>query len=63
MINDFCPRCNALTTMTSNVTHSNEKDSEGKHFKIVSTSYYCNICHTFVKSDNNKLPLNTEEHK
>lgn len=58
MINDFCPKCNSLRNMTSTTTESNEKDNEGKLFKIVTTSYYCSVCHTFVKSEDKKVPLN-----
>lgn len=58
MINDFCPKCNALTSMTSTTTESIEKDNEGKAFKVITTSYNCNMCNTFVKSEDKKTSLN-----
>jgi len=61
MINDFCPKCNALTSMNLTTTKSTEKDKEGKIFKVITTSYNCNMCHTFVKSEDKKIPLNSEE--
>jgi hypothetical protein len=61
VINNFCPKCNALTSMTTTVTESNEKNDEGKSFKVTTTSYYCNRCHAFVRSEDNKTPLNSEE--
>lgn len=61
MINDFCPKCNALTNMNSAITENSEKDNEGKIFKIITTSYSCNTCHTFVKSEDKKIPLTCEE--
>lgn len=61
MTNDFCPKCNALTSMNLTTTESVEKDNEGKKFKVVTTSYTCNKCHAFVKSEDKKIPLNCEE--
>jgi hypothetical protein len=61
MVNDFCPKCNSLTGMNLYTIESNEKDIEGKLFKVVTTSYNCNMCHTFVKSKDNKIPIHSEE--
>lgn len=61
MINDFCPKCNALTSMNLTTTESIEKDKESKIFKVITTSYNCNMCHTFVKSEDKKIHLNFEE--
>lgn len=61
MINDFCPKCNILTSMISTTTESTEKDNEGNVFKVITTSYNCNLCHTFVKSEDKKIPLNCKE--
>ena len=61
MINEFCQKCNTLTRMNSTIAESSEKDNEGKLFKVITTSYNCNMCHTFVKSEDKKIPLNSEE--
>lgn len=57
MNNDYCPKCNALTEMDVSMTESFEKDKEGKAFKIITASNYCNVCRTFVRSEDNRLPL------
>lgn len=61
MFNDFCPKCNALESMNLVTTESIEKDKDGKSFKVITTSYNCNKCNTFVKSEDKKIPLNFEE--
>jgi ribosomal protein L44E len=61
MINDFCPKCKALTNMSLTTTESVEKDKEGKISKVITTSYNCNMCNTFVKSEDKKITLNSEQ--
>jgi len=60
MNNVFCPKCNALKNMISTTTESNEEDSKGKLYKVITISYNCNTCHTFVKSEDERIPLNGE---
>lgn len=57
MINDFCPKCNALTIMTSITAENIEKDNEDNIYKVITISYHCSKCHCFVKSEDEKICL------
>lgn len=61
MANEYCPKCHALTSMVMTKSESSEKNNEDKTFKIITTSYHCNICHTFVRSEDKKIPFNSEK--
>lgn len=63
MTNDFCPKCNALRNVMSNTSESIEKNADGETFKVITTSFSCNTCHSFVKSETKKIPLSSEEVK
>lgn len=51
MINEFCSKCNSLTDMTKTKSERTEKNSKGKDMKILTNSYHCASCHTFVRSE------------
>lgn len=51
MENKFCPKCHALTSMMVTTSESD---------KVVTRSYHCSVCHTFVRSENKKISLNKE---
>ena len=57
MINGYCPKCHTLSNMTLTTTERNEINEEGKAFKVITSSYYCEICNTFIKSEDKRLPL------
>ncbi len=51
MISEYCPKCNSIADMTINKTEKFEKDSYGNNLKIITSSYHCSLCHTFVRSE------------
>lgn len=51
MVREFCAKCNSLTNMITTESERTEKDSDGNDMKIVTNSYHCDKCHTFVKSE------------
>lgn len=51
MINEYCHRCCEITSMTANITEKEEKNNNGEKIKILTTSYQCNKCNIFIKSD------------
>lgn len=61
MVNEFCPKCGTLTSMNVSTIENREKDNEGKTFKVKTTNYNCNMCHTFVRSEDEKILINSEE--
>jgi len=60
VVNEFCSKCHALTNMIMTTSERNEQNGEDISFKIITTSYHCNICNTFVRSEDKKMPLNSE---
>ena len=61
MINDYCSKCNALTSMTLTRTERNEENDEGKIFKVVTSSYHCNMCNSFVRSEDKRILIENKK--
>lgn len=61
MINEYCPKCCELTAMTVTTTEREEKDGNEKKFKILTNSYHCNNCNSFVRSEDIKTAVEDEE--
>lgn len=57
MINEYCPKCHELTSMIMTTIEKEEKDDNGKELKIITSSYHCNKCNTFVRSEDKKIPI------
>ena len=57
MINEYCPKCHELTSMIVTTTEKKEKDDNGEMTKIITSSYQCNKCNTFVRSEDKKIPI------
>jgi uncharacterized protein YjiK len=60
LINEFCPKCSALKSVTSSTTEIIEKNDEGNLVKIITVSFHCNDCHTFVRSEDKQVQINQE---
>ncbi|WP_432408393.1 hypothetical protein [Wukongibacter sp. M2B1] len=54
MIREFCPKCNSLTDMKMTQIERSEKDSDGNKLRIITNSYHCDLCYTFVRSEDIK---------
>ena len=61
MINDYCSKCKALTSMTLTTTERKEEEHEGKVFKIITSSYQCNVCNSFVRSEEKRVSIENKE--
>jgi len=57
MFNEYCPKCRHLTSNTVITTEKEERDDKGEMFKIITSSYQCNKCSTFVRSENEKISI------
>lgn len=57
MINEYCPKCHELTSMMMTAEEKEEKDDNGNVVKIITNSYHCNKCNTFVRSEDNNIPI------
>ena len=51
MSSELCPKCNAPRNMLTTASSREEVDSEGKTKRIVTTSYQCEVCGSFVRSE------------
>lgn len=56
MMNDICPNCRELKTLTESASERQETNSEGKTEKIVTKAYHCSTCSCFVKSEDIIVP-------
>ncbi|AJH00767.1 hypothetical protein [Clostridium beijerinckii] len=61
MVNEYCPKCHALEIMNVNTVERNEEDEKGNLFKIITNSYNCNTCNTFVRSEDQKIQIEYKE--
>jgi hypothetical protein len=43
--------------MDVSAVERDEKDDDGRIFRVKITSYHCNMCHTFVRSEDEKISL------
>lgn len=57
MTNEYCPKCHELTNM---IVTTIEKEDSNKGVKIITNSYLCNKCNTFVRSEDKKIPIECE---
>jgi rubredoxin len=54
MPSELCPKCGAPRNMAASVSGRDEVDSEGKTKRVVTTSYQCEICGSFVRSEDHE---------
>ena len=51
IVNELCPKCQTLRTMTVTISRREEVDSEGNKQEIVTRSFHCETCRSFVRSE------------
>ena len=56
MSNQLCPHCNVLRDMVVSTHEKEEKNEDGRLFKIITNNYHCSICNTFVYATDTKVP-------
>jgi len=54
MLREFCPKCRTIQTMNTSDSKKMETDKDNKVTEITIRSYYCSVCHIFVRSENVK---------
>ncbi len=57
MINEYCPRCCELTNMTISTAEKEEKKENGDRIKLLTNSYQCNKCNTFIRSEDIQVSI------
>ncbi|WP_088186750.1 hypothetical protein [Desulfosporosinus sp. FKA] len=55
MANELCPRCGVARNMVIFSTENKSIDTDGKAVTVVTKNYQCEVCHTFVRSEEEKI--------
>lgn len=50
MVNERCPNCRTIRELRVASSKRMEKDNDGQPVQVMTNSYYCGTCHTFIKS-------------
>jgi chloramphenicol O-acetyltransferase type A len=56
MAREMCPACREFRTMRMSVSERTEEGREGKTKRTRTLAFHCEICHTFVRSEDQELP-------
>ena len=51
MSREYCAGCGGVRNMAATVTERTEKDEEGNQVRLVVTTYHCESCGRFVRSE------------
>ena len=51
MHSGFCPHCRAERNMQVSVTRRKVTDAEGNTCEVLTRTYHCEVCNTFVRSE------------
>ena len=61
MPREFCPKCEAVRNMQASTARRKATDAEGNPVTVLTTTYHCESCHTFVRSEDVELPEQDEK--
>jgi hypothetical protein len=50
-LTEFCPKCQKTQNINGVASTRSENDADGNTKHIVTTSYHCEWCNTFVRSE------------
>ena len=56
MAREFCPGCGVVRNMAATVTERTRTGADGKREKVVATTYHCETCGRFVRSEESRRP-------
>lgn len=59
-MSELCPKCRQLRNTKTTVTSRKVKDPEGKTNEIRTTSYHCETCGTFIRSQDEEVSAEDE---
>ena len=51
---EYCPKCKTIHNMRMTLSHRDEVDSDGKKQTIKTQLYHCEVCQSFVYSEDLK---------
>jgi len=53
-MSELCPKCKVIQNMKVDESEREIVDNEGKKQKITTQSYQCEVCNSFVRSEDSK---------
>ena len=56
---ELCPRCQSLRSMRVSISRRKVTDPEGGVKEILTKSFHCGTCHSFVRSEDIEEPEET----
>ena len=51
----YCPHCRTVTNLSVSITQRTIADADGKEETVVSRTYHCEACRSFVRSEEDEL--------
>ncbi len=57
---EFCPRCQAIRVAIMINSRRKDRSPEGSMVVIATSAHHCAHCHTFLRSEETKKPLERE---
>jgi hypothetical protein len=58
MASELCPKCGAMRNLAISTSSREEAGADGEIKKIVTTSYHCEACNSFVRSQDQEDTTN-----
>ncbi len=55
---ELCPKCGAVRALRVTTSSREETDSDGKAVEIITSSYHCQTCNSFVRSEEKRRKKN-----
>ena len=50
-LNEFCQKCQNIQNISGTSVVTGQKNTDGETIDIITVSYHCEACHTFVRSE------------
>ena len=57
MSDELCPRCGVVRNLILSTSEDKLTDQAGKMILIITKTYHCESCHSFVRSEIEKVPV------
>ncbi|MFA6549481.1 MAG: hypothetical protein WCT39_06110 [Candidatus Margulisiibacteriota bacterium] len=54
MPSEYCPKCKTIRNLRASIVIKKTKDKRGKIKETAVTSYHCEECNSFIKSEEKK---------
>jgi len=52
---EYCPKCSKVQNLDESESIQKDKSENGEAVKIVTKSYHCQVCKTFIRSEDTEI--------